>query len=243
MRGVMGYMVLNENAQLIQTFIVEDDKKIAEINRRFVEKVPGYAVIGIATNEREAKEQIEILQPHLILLDIYFPDMSGLHLLKWIRENFTNMDVIMITAAKEIEALKQAIHGGIFDYIIKPVMLDRFKETLNKYKDYYHTMNRLMNEKETINQDEIDKLIGKGNRERIDENLPKGINRLTLDKVMAIIKKHKNGMTAEEVGQQIGASRTTTRRYLEYLVSISLVTADISYGSVGRPERIYKIKE
>lgn len=47
----------------------------------------------------------------------------------------------------------------------------------------------------------------------------------------------------KEVGQQIGASRTTTRRYLEYLVSISLVTADISYGSVGRPERIYQIKE
>jgi two-component system CitB family response regulator len=236
-------MGLNESAQLIQTLIVEDDKRIAEINRRFVEKVPGYAVIGIATNEWEAKEQIEILQPNLILLDIYFPDMSGLQLLKWIRENFTNIDVIMITAAKEIEALKQAIHGGIFDYIIKPVMLDRFKETLNRYKEYYHTMNRLMDEKETINQDEIDKLIGKGNKESIDEDLPKGINRLTLDKVMDIIKKNNNGMTAEEVGQQIGASRTTTRRYLEYLVSISLVTADISYGSVGRPERIYKIKE
>jgi two-component system, CitB family, response regulator len=236
-------MGLNENARLIQTLIVEDDKRIAEINRRFVEKVPGYAVIGIATNEREAKEQIEILQPHLILLDIYFPDMSGLKLLKWIRENFTNIDVIMITAAKEIEALKQAIHGGVFDYIIKPVMLDRFKETLNRYKDYYHTINQLIDEKEIINQDEIDKLIGKGNKERIDEDLPKGINRLTLDKVMAIITKNKNGMTAEEVGQQIGASRTTTRRYLEYLVSISLVTADISYGSVGRPERIYKIKE
>ena len=128
-------------------------------------------------------------------------------------------------------------------YIIKPVMLDRFRETLNRYKESYHTMNRLMDEKETINQDEIDKLIGKGNKESIDEDLPKGINRLTLDKVIAIIKKNNNGMTAEEVGQQIGASRTTTRRYLEYLVSISLVTADISYGSVGRPERIYQIKE
>ncbi|KHF26952.1 Transcriptional regulatory protein DcuR [Anoxybacillus sp. BCO1] len=56
----------------IRVLIVEDDKRIAEINRRFVERVPGYEVIGIATNEQEGKELITVLQPELILLDIYF---------------------------------------------------------------------------------------------------------------------------------------------------------------------------
>ncbi len=65
----------------IRVLIVEDDKRIAEINRRFVERVPGYEVIGIATNEQEGKELITVLQPELILLDIYFPDMNGLNLL------------------------------------------------------------------------------------------------------------------------------------------------------------------
>ncbi|MCP3689586.1 MAG: two-component system response regulator, partial [Gammaproteobacteria bacterium] len=44
---------------------------------------------------------------------------------------------------------------------------------------------------------------------------------------------------AEQVGQSIGASRTTARRYLEYLVSNSELKVDVSYGGVGRPERHY----
>ncbi|BDG47634.1 response regulator [Parageobacillus sp. KH3-4] len=227
----------------IQVLIVEDDKRIAEINRRFVEKVEGYEVVGIATNEQEGKELVKVLQPDLVLLDIYFPDMNGIQFLKWIREHFVNIDIIMITAAREIDTLKQAMHGGVFDYIIKPIMLDRFTETLVKYKKYYHKMHELMKEKEWIGQEEIDQLI---RRERIsgdtEEELPKGIHRLTLEKVLAVVKQYQDGITAEEVGKLIGASRTTSRRYLEYLVSISQVTADILYGSVGRPERIYKLK-
>jgi two-component system, CitB family, response regulator len=238
-------MVKNKTSHSIRVLIVEDDKRIAEINRRFVEKVTGYEVVGIATNEQEGREQVEVLNPDLILLDIYFPDMNGIYFLKWIREYFANIDVIMITAAREIESLKQAMHGGVFDYIIKPIMLERFIETLNRYKEYYHKMNEFMKEREIIGQNEIDALIRRDHTVLIDVDaeLPKGINRLTLDKVVAVVKKYKDGVTAEEVGQQIGASRTTTRRYLEYLVSISKVTADISYGSVGRPERFYKLKE
>jgi len=55
-----------------------------------------------------------------------------------------------------------------------------------------------------------------------------------------VAKQCRDGLTTEEVGRHIGISRTTVRRYLEYLVSIGQVSADISYGSVGRPERIYK---
>ncbi|KFZ43719.1 response regulator [Anoxybacillus flavithermus] len=227
----------------IRVLIVEDDKRIAEINHRFVARVPGYEVIGIATNEQEGKELITVLQPELVLLDIYFPDMHGLHLLKWIREHFMNIDVIMITAAREVDSLKKAMHGGVFDYIIKPIMLERFTETLVRYKEYYDKMQRMMKEKEIISQEEIDELI---RRDYVlsdaDDELPKGIHRLTLEKVLTVMKQYHKGMTAEEVGKLIGASRTTTRRYLEYLVSVSIVIADVSYGTVGRPERIYRLK-
>ncbi|ANB56900.1 response regulator [Anoxybacillus sp. B7M1] len=228
----------------IRVLIVEDDERIAEINRRFTEKVEDYEVIGMATNEREGKELVEVMQPDLVLLDIYFPDMNGLQFLKWIRNSFTNIDVIAITAAREIDTLKQAMHGGVFDYIIKPIMLSRFTDTLVRYKEYYKNMSQFMNEKELIEQEDVDKLI---RREQTvfsrEKELPKGIHQLTLEKVLAVIKRYPHGITAEEMGRLIGASRTTTRRYLEYLVSISQVVADIAYGSVGRPERTYRLKK
>ncbi|AWO75835.1 two-component system response regulator [Geobacillus thermoleovorans] len=225
---------------MIRVLIIEDDRRIAEINRRFVEKVNGYEVVGIATNAEEASELTEVLQPDVLLLDVYFPDMNGLSFLKWVRERFSNIDIIMITAAREVDALKQALHGGVFDYIIKPIMFDRFAETLHRYKEYYDKMQQWMKEKEWIDQEDVDKLIGREAPVRDQPMLPKGIQPLTLEKVLMVVKRCQDGVTAEEVGRQIGTSRTTARRYLEYLVSTGQVLADIVYGSVGRPERIYK---
>ena len=46
-------------------------------------------------------------------------------------------------------------------------------------------------------------------------------------------------MTALEAGNKVGVSRSTARRYLEYLVSIKEADAQLKYGDIGRPERKY----
>ncbi len=75
--------------------------------------------------------------------------------------------------------------------------------------------------------------------ESLPQRLPKGIDGLTLDKVRSVFADLSQPLSAEAVGEQIGASRTTARRYLEYLISTKELQAQVSYGSVGRPERHY----
>ncbi|GGB54275.1 response regulator [Fictibacillus barbaricus] len=222
-----------------EVFIVEDDIRIAEINRKFVEKVPGFSVCGIALNEDEAKEQIAILKPDLVLLDIFFPDMNGLDFLRWIRSEFRGIEVIMVTAATEVDTLKHALSDGVFDYIVKPVIFQRFKDTLLNFHEYKKSILQLSADKE-INQNLIDSILKREKAEIEPSYLPKGIDPITLEKVISMLTQYKKGYTAEVLGERIGTSRTTARRYLEYLVSEQKATADISYGGVGRPERIYK---
>ncbi len=71
--------------------------------------------------------------------------------------------------------------------------------------------------------------------------MPKSIDPLTLDKVEDVIKQlgTEEGINAETMGARVGISRTTARRYLEFLVSRHVVTPNLVYGSVGRPERLY----
>jgi two-component system CitB family response regulator len=65
---------------------------------------------------------------------------------------------------------------------------------------------------------------------------------VTLDKTLEEMKKGPTMFTSEEMAERVGASRTTARRYLEYLVSRGGVEVDLSYGGeVGRPERIYRM--
>ncbi|XRG78960.1 response regulator [Rossellomorea sp. GAMAL-10_SWC] len=228
---------------LIEVLIVEDDSRIAEIHQRFIERIEGFSVIGIATNYQDAVDLIEILKPQLVLLDVYFPDMNGLDFLQWMKKNSILADVIMITASKEIESVNKALHYGVFDFIIKPVIFDRFKKSLIRYVNHSNKVQSLQSKSAYLTQEEIDGLIGKNNSMIEEQSIyPKGIDKLTLDKVLFVINEVHNGMTAENIGLEIGVSRTTARRYLEYLVSEGKVLADLAYGTIGRPERVYLIK-
>jgi two-component system, CitB family, response regulator len=231
---------------MIQVLIVEDDIRNAEINRRFVDKVKGFEAAGIATNGLQARELLEILTPDLVLLDLYMPDVNGLELLRHIKESHKQTDVIMVTAAKELHTVREAIHVGIFDYILKPVIFERLQETLEKYKSFREKITLLEQEgsRATVNQQEIDELLRLNDidKMRSSSSYPKGIDQLTLEKVTGYVMEMNRFFTAEQVSSQLGMSRSTSRRYLEYLVSMGKVTADLSYGSVGRPERVYRPK-
>lgn len=228
----------------IEVLIIEDDLRVAEIQKLFIEKIEGFQTIGIASSHDEAKSFIEIMQPDLLLLDMYFPDMNGLDMLKEIKQQSKQRDVIMITAAKEIETVQEAIKIGIFDYIIKPVSFERFKQSILRYQEYYKKLSEFEKVNFPMTQQQVDKLLSKEvkDKERERASLPKGIDRMTLEKVMVVLGKASAGLTAEIVANEIGVSRTTARRYLEHLMSEEKIEADLTYGTVGRPERVYAIR-
>ena len=221
----------------LRVLIIDDDVRIAEIHRQYVEKIEGFEVVGISNNLEDAQCQLDVLEPDLLLLDIFFPEGNGLGFLKKARMHNKKVDVIPITAAKEVNLFNEAIHGGVFDYILKPVVYSRFQKTLERYQQ---TKNQLLNI-DQLDQSEVDRALYTANEDwgRFKE-LPKGIDKLTLEKVQQVLSSVQSpGLTSEEVASQIGASRTTVRRYLEYLVSQMILNVDISYGGVGRPERRY----
>ena len=225
---------------LITTLIIEDDHKIAEIQKIFTEKVEGYSVVGIAHTIEEAEALLPVLQPELVLLDIFFPDGDGLSLLWKIRANFRKTDVVLITAAKEVEFFEEGMRGGVFDYILKPLVFNRFAATLEQYKLHRKRLTTL----QQLNQQDVDRLLRQASQQEPGKpELPKGIDAITLKKITAMMTAlGHQGISAERAGSRIGVSRTTSRRYLEFLVASGVLVADLDYGTPGRPERIYRLK-
>ncbi len=223
----------------IRTIIAEDDERIAEIQRRFLDKVEGFEVIGIAYNMTDCREMSDILEPDLILLDIQFPDGNGLEFLKSLRESKKIVDVILVTAAKDVNSLKDAMHGGVFDYIVKPMEFNRLRHSLDRFRHHFNKINTL----ETLEQSDIDGLlpgVKGGSVDNKEDSLPKGIDSITLTKVREVFNANPASLSADLGGQDIGVCRTTARRYLEFLVSTRELAVDVSYGGVGRPERHYR---
>ncbi len=222
-----------------RVLIVEDDVRIAELHRRFTERVPNCEVIGIAHRLDDARDMTLALEPHLILLDLYFPEGPGTDFLREIRTRGLEIDVILITAAREMGPLKEALRGGVFDYLIKPVTAERFHDCLTKFCAYRDRLRQ----GSVIEQHDVDTLLHPVTSRTPAGSgcLPKGIDALTLIKVRAVFEDQADaaGRSAEDVGELIGISRSTARRYLEYLISEGMLYAEAVYGSVGRPERRY----
>ena len=223
----------------IRVVIAEDDPQIAEIQQRFLSRIEGYELVGVAQSIIEAQDMVDVLKPDLLLLDVYFPDGTGLDLLRELRNRHNSTDVILITAAKDVDTLREAMHGGVFYFLIKPLVFERLQSVLDDYRKHVEKLHQL----DQVAQVDIDGLFKQGESASAgsgEKRLPKGIDAITLDTIRQAFANHpEQPFSAEEMAQIIGASRTTARRYLEYMTSTQELSAEVKYGSVGRPERHY----
>ncbi|MCG6283281.1 response regulator, partial [Vibrio diabolicus] len=150
-------------------------------------------------------------RPDLVLLDVYLPDGTGLDILQWVRGRNACCDVILITAARDVETLQQAMRGGVVDYLLKPVMFPRLEAALKKYQARQVELCQVAD----LDQGLVDKMLtAHAQSEANLQRLPKGIDAVTLDKIRHLFRQPVC-LTADEAGERIGASRTTARRYLE----------------------------
>jgi response regulator of citrate/malate metabolism len=221
---------------VIRTLVIDDDAMTASIHRSYVERVPGFDVVGEAYTGRDALDAVRRLGPDLVLLDIYLPDISGLEVLRRLREpGAPHVDVVAVTAAKDVETLRTAIHGGVIHYLVKPFFFDTLRERLEAYAALRGRLDRLRNP----DQNDIDHVFSLL-RTQGRQSLPKGISALTLERVSEALSRAVGEVTATEVAEAAGISRGTARRYLEYLAAIGAIELSLRYGVTGRPEHLYR---
>ena len=213
--------------------IVDDDFMVAEIHRRFVEQVDGFRAVGVSRTGAEALTAVRDLRPHLLLLDVYLPDMTGLDVLQRLRSDGDLVGVIMITAARELDTVKGALDGGAADYLIKPFEFPQFKSKL----DAFSARADALESAGGIDQTLVDSLFGRpgGTAQALPKGLGAETGRLVFDAVRAA-----GEVSAAECADLVGISRVSARRYLEHYLSAGALELRLQYGA-GRPERRYRL--
>jgi response regulator of citrate/malate metabolism len=218
---------------MIKVLIVDDDFMVAKVHAGFVRQTPGFAVVGVAHTGAQALVEARRLQPDLVLLDIHLPDISGLDLLQQLREEVPELDVLVISAAREVDTVRRALRGGIVHYLMKPFSNEDLRERLEHYQQAYRP---LASSKSTAEQADVNRVFGVSRTER---PLPKGCSVETLRLVEQLLRDTGTDLSASEAADRLGTSRVSARRYLEYLSDDGRVEVQLRYGGVGRPERRY----
>ena len=120
----------------VRTLIVDDDVRVADIHKGYVERVDGFSVAGVANRGTEALRRVLEDKPDLVLLDIYLPDLGGLEVCRRLRAANNLVDVIAVTAARDVDTVKGAVGLGVAQYLVKPFTFATFRDKLERYAAY-----------------------------------------------------------------------------------------------------------
>jgi DNA-binding NtrC family response regulator len=121
-----------------RVLVVEDDRAtrlgLTELVRSW-----GYVAESAADGE-EALQRITTFRPGIIVSDVVMPRMDGLALLKALRDQMSDISIILLTAQGTVETAVEAIKEGAYDYLTKPVDTRRLQILIQKAAERQETL-------------------------------------------------------------------------------------------------------
>jgi response regulator of citrate/malate metabolism len=225
---------------VIRVLIVDDDFMVAKVHAGFVATLDGFEVVGTASSGGQALGDVDRLRPDLVLLDVYLPDMTGLDVLRRLRAEGPPVDVVVISAARDVDSIRSALHGGVLHYLVKPFDRRTFEARLLDYARMRAELEQL----DEAGQLDVDRMFGRsrGGPQAVVQT-PKGITPETLELVRtALGEAGPEGLSATECSERTGLARVSARRYLEQLVAGQEADVRQRYGTAGRPERRFTMR-
>ncbi|RWR01618.1 transcriptional regulator [[Pantoea] beijingensis] len=226
---------------MINVLVVDDDAMVAELNRCYVGQIPGFTCCGIAATLQQAKDCVlHNQQPiDLILLDVYMQQDNGLDLLPELRHAKRPIDVIVISSAADVTTIKESLHYGVVDYLIKPFQFSRFEEALTGWLQ----KKSLMDKQQYYQQADLDMLLHSSPATADTQRLPKGLTPQTLRTLCQWIDAHPGAeFSTDELAAAVNISRVSCRKYLIWLAQCQILFTSIHYGVTGRPVYRYRLQ-
>ncbi len=184
----------------MKVILIDDEPKILKGLSMLIDwEKEGYEVVKLCNNALEAIDYLKTQEVDLIISDVKMPHMTGIELVKNLRENgFDQTSFLIMSSYSEFEYVKDALKCGCMDYILKPIQVDELLEILRKVKS---------KSVEKSNNDE--------NKEGLDE---KNFTR----NIISIVKGKYDDVDLERVGQILELD--CEYRYVELEVNEVLIS-------------------
>ncbi len=221
----------------LRVLIVEDDPMVAHIHKHYLNELGSFEIIRVIDNGLDAFEYIKDNEKNidLVILDVHMPKLSGLEVLKLLREAGNEVSVIPITAVNDNKTISEFLNLGVIDYLVKPFSQDRFNQAVYRCELKY----KMFQQNNKLSQSDIDQMFNTST----DSNLPKGLQENTLNYIKkSLIVHRKELLDVEALSGITNLSKVSLRKYLDYLAEVDEIEKRIDYGTVGRPKYKYFIK-
>ncbi|WP_226002153.1 response regulator [Paenibacillus sp. BJ-4] len=183
--------------------IVDDHWVVREGLKLVLETNDSYEVVGEAEDGAAAMTLIEQLQPDVILMDLYMPQMSGLETMKALKERQNETPVIILTTYNEDDLMIQGLSLGAKGYLLK----DTSRENL------FRTIESALRG-ETLLQPEITARVFAKTSEREVKSEQHEDTSILTEKERIILQSVARGLRSKEIAFDMGISERTVKAHL-----------------------------
>jgi DNA-binding NarL/FixJ family response regulator len=186
-------MIPDESSSTITVLCVDDHRLMREGVTHILERYEDVAVVGLASNGREAIEQYERLKPRVTLMDLQMPVLNGLDSIRVIRRIDPSARIVVLTMYQGDEDTFRALQAGAVGYLLK----DSVPEELIR------VIREVDAGRNAIPPDVVAKLAARGPRPSLTA------------RELQVVELLTTGMRNKEIAAQLGISEDTVRMHIK----------------------------
>ena len=186
----------------IRVVLVDDHAVVRAGIRQFMERAPDIEVVGEAGDGEEAKVVIQEHQPDVAVLDIQMPKLSGIEVTRWLRANYRQVGVLVLTAYDDDPYVLTVLQAGANGYVLKTASP---REIIQAVRDVH-------NGKSALDAVIAQKLVAQIARQA--EAQP--VERLS-ERELEVLALAAKGFTNKAIGAQLGISDRTVQGHLAHI--------------------------
>jgi DNA-binding NarL/FixJ family response regulator len=107
------------DAESIRVSIVEDDARVRGSFSRLVDRSPGFSCVSQHSSAEQALAELPAVRPHVVLMDINLPGISGVECVRTLRTLLPEAQVVMLTVYEDTDLIFGALAAGASGYLLK----------------------------------------------------------------------------------------------------------------------------
>lgn len=195
---------------MIRLLLVDDQKLVCQGLRAMLNLEPDLEVAGVANNGQTAIQQVEALQPNVVLMDIRMPIMDGTEATRIICQRFADTKVLVLSTFDEDDYIAHAIKAGAKGYLLKDMPVEELAQAIRLVHRGYSQMGPGLMEKMLDGILDSSATETKSVQPQLTELTPRELEVFNLIGI---------GSTNREIAQQLYITEGTVKSHVTHILN------------------------
>lgn len=189
---------------VIRVMIVDDHDIVRRGLSMFLSGFEDLMLVGEASNGPDAVRTCGEVQPNVVLMDMMLPDTDGITLTRMIKAQNPNVQVVMLTSSQDDALVQGALQAGAIGYMLKNISVTEMAETIRMAYAGKHAL------APEVTRALINMTV---------QNRPASPSYNLTERERAILNMMVQGLSNQEIADQIFVSRASVKSYVSTILS------------------------